>query len=273
MKRILMLLLIAALLLTACGAKTEAVPTDSAALSTFATEATEVASEPQDNSAVAAASEDDLSGALNVLLGTTDSPSVFESYHLEMVLDTPKGNEDDTAVINEKVSISADVAGKNVHILQIDPGETTPKEGFIIGDTDKEYKLVDGVWQETMGQIALGWAMWPMQIVMPYAYTTSVYAGKLDIEDVGGRNATAYELDTAKADPAVLTSMKAFGLGEFKGTGKIWIDKETGALLKLQLNYTEDVFNSDASAVIGPGTGSITMEVSKVGQVTVTSPQ
>lgn len=273
MKRILMVLLIAALLLSACGAKTDAVPTNSDTSSTSATEATEVASEPQDNSAVAAASNDDLSGALNILLGTTDTPSVFESYHLEMVLDTPQANDDDTAVVNEKISISADVAGKNVHILQIDPGETTPKEGYIIGDTDKEYKLVDGAWQEMMGQIALGWAMWPMQVVMPYAYTTSVYAGKLDTEDLDGRKAIAYHLDTTKADPALLASMKAFGLGDFTGTGKVWIDKETGALLKLQLDYTEDIFNGDASAVVAPGTGSITMEVSKVGQVTVTSPQ
>jgi len=271
MKRILMILLIAALLLTACGAKSDAASTGSD--DSLAAESTEVASEPQDNSAVAAASKDDLSGALNILLGTTDTPSVFESYHLEMVLDTPKANDDDTAVVNEKISISADVAGKNVHILQIDPGETTPKEGYIIGDTDKEYKLVDGVWQEMMGQIALAWAMWPMQVVMPYAYTTSVYAGKLGNEEVDGRTAKVYELDTTKADAAIIASMKAFGLGEFTGTGKIWIDKETGALLKLQLNYTEDVSKADASAVIAQGTGSITMEVTKVGQVTVTSPQ
>ncbi|MBA4385684.1 MAG: hypothetical protein C0410_13175 [Anaerolinea sp.] len=271
MKRILMVLLIATLLLTACGAKSDVASTGSDDPS--AAGSTEVASEPQDNSAVAAASKDDLSGALNILLGTTDTPSVFESYHLEMVLDTPQANDDYTAVVNEKVSISADVAGKNVHILQIDPGETTPKEGYIISDTDKEYKLVDGVWQEMMGQIALGWAMWPMQVVMPYAYTTSVYAGKLDIEEVDGRKAIAYELDTAKADAALLASMKAFGLGEFTGTGKVWIDKETGALLKLQLDYTQDVYNADASAVVAPGTGSITMEVSKVNQVTVTSPQ
>lgn len=270
MKRFLMVLLIAALLLTACGAKSDKVTNGTNDSSTA--NSTEAASEPQGNSA-GVASKDDLSGAFNLLNGTTDTPSVFDSYHLEMVLDSPKANDDSTAVVNEKISISADVAGKNVHIFQIDPGMTDPKEGYIIGDTDKEYKLVDGAWQETMGQIALAWAMWPLQIVMPYAYTTSVYAGKLGTEEVDGRAATAYELDTSKGDPAVAAGMKAFGLGNFTGTGKVWIDKETGALLKLQLNYTEDVYNSDASAVIGSGTGTITMEVSKVGQVTVTSPQ
>lgn len=266
-----MVLLIAVLLLTACGAKSDTASTGSSDSTTA--DSTEVASEPQENSAVAAASKDNLSGALNLLLGTTDKPSVFESYHLELVLDTPQANDDDTAVVNEKISISADVAGKNVHILQIDPGETTAKEGYIIGDTEKEYKLVDGAWQEMMGQIALGWAMWPLQVVMPYAYTTSVYAGKLGIEEVDGRKAIAYALDTTKADPAVLAGMQAFGVGNFTGTGKVWIDKETGALLKLQLNYTEDVSKADASAVIAQGTGSITMEVTKVNQVTVTSPQ
>ncbi|MRS02368.1 hypothetical protein EG832_03950 [bacterium] len=271
MKRILMVLLIAMLLLTACGSKSAAISTGSDDSSSAAT--TEVANEPQDNSAEPAASKDDLSGALNILLGTTDTPSVFDSYHLELVLDFPQANDDYTAVVNEKINISADVAGKNIHILQIDPGETTPKEGYIIGDTEKEYKLVDGVWQEMMGQVALGWAMWPLQVVMPYAFTTSVYAGKLGTEEVDGRKAIAYELDTTKADPAVLAGMEAFGLGNFTGTGKVWIDKETGALLKLQLDYTQDIFNGDASAVVAPGTGSITMEVTKVGQVTVTSPQ
>lgn len=272
MKRFLMILLIATLLLSACGTKSDVASTGSDNSSASVSAYTEVASETQDNTNEAA-SKDDLSGALNILLGTTDTPSVFESYHLEMVLDSPKANDDYTAVVNEKISISADVAGKNIHILQTDPGDTTPKEGYIIGDTDKEYKLVDGTWQEMMGQIALGWAMWPMQVVMPYAYSTSVYADKLANEEVDGRTAKTYKLDTTKADPALLASMKAFGLGEFTGYGKVWIDKETGALLKLQLDYTEDIFNGDASAVVAPGTGSITMEVSKVGQVTVTSPQ
>ncbi|MHB8086864.1 MAG: hypothetical protein ACYDH2_01325 [Anaerolineaceae bacterium] len=269
MKRILLVLLIAAMLLTACGNKLDAPTTESD--NTKSATTTESASEPEDNAA-SVPSKDDLSGALNLLLGGSDTPSVFDSYHLEMVLDTPQANDDYTAVVNEKVSISADVAGKNVHIFQIDPGETIPKEGYILGDTEKEYKLVDGVWEEMMGQIALSWAMWPLQVVMPYAFTTSVYAGKLGIEEVDGRKAFAYELDTVKADPAVLASMEAFGMGEFSSAGKVWIDKETGALLKLQLDYTQDVYNADASAVVAPGSGSIIMEVTKIGQVTVTSP-
>lgn len=270
MRKLLLLLLIVTLLLSACGTKPDSTaPILDEALPEVSTEA---ASEPEEDTA-GVPSKDDLSGALNLLLGGTDTASVFDSYHLEMVLDTPQANDDYTAVVNEKVSISADVAGKNVHIFQIDPGETDPKEGYIIGDSEKEYKLVDGVWEEMMGQIALGWAMWPLQVVMPYAFTTSVYAGKLGNEEVDGRAATAYELNTAKADPAVLASMAAFGMGEFTGTGKVWIDKKTGALLKLQLDYTQDVYNADASAVVARGTGSITIEVTKVGQVSVTSPQ
>jgi hypothetical protein len=270
MKKFVMVLLVAGLLLTACGSKSSNATPGTDASSTAAS--TEAATQSQDNSG-AASSNDDLSGSLNVLLGTTDKPSVFDSYHLEMVLDTPKANDDDSAVINEKISISADVAGKNVHIFQIDPGMTNPKEGYIIGDTDKEYKKVDGAWQETMGQIALAWAMWPMQVVMPYSYSTSVYANKTGSEAVDGRDATVYELDTTKADAAVIASMAAFGLGNFNSKGQVWIDKKTGALLKLKLDYTEDVMNSDASKAIGTGNGSITMEISKVGAVTVTSPQ
>ena len=94
-------------------------------------------------------SSNDLGSALNLLLGSDSEPSVFSSYHIDVNLDTPQANDDNTAVVNQNTLISADVAGKDVHILQTDPGATAQKEGFIIGD--KEYKMVDGAPQENDG--------------------------------------------------------------------------------------------------------------------------
>lgn len=245
LKKIVLMTLVLTLLLTGCGGKSSV-----------------------SNNAGSA----DLSGALNLLLGTTDEPSVFDSYHLEMVLDTPKASDDETAVVNEVVSISADIVGENVHIFQVDPGMTEAKEGYIIGDTDKEYKLIDGVWEETMGQIGLAWAMWPLQVVMPYATISSLYAQKTGEEEIDGRSTTVYDLDTSKADASTLAGMQAVGVN-ITGKGQVWIDDETGAMVKLDLEYTNDITNMDGSVALGSGTGHITLEVTQVGQVTVTSPQ
>lgn len=264
-KRIIFIVLILALLVTACGGKTSNPADNPADTSTNGTTV-----KPQDSSSKGGS--DDLSSALNLVLGTTDEPGVFDSYHIELVLDTPQANDDETAVVNEVVSISADVAGKNVHIFQVDPGMTEAKEGYIIGDNDKEYKLVDDAWQETMGQIGLGWAMWPLQVILPYAYSSSVYSNKTGNEEVNGRSAKVYELDTSKADPAVVSGMEAFGVGEMSGLGKVWIDNETGAMLKLDLEYTSEISSLDGSINLGTGNGHITLEISKIGEVTVTSP-
>src|SRR5690606_36375290 len=101
MKKFMMILLVAVRLLTGCGSKSEITANGNNA--TTVEVATEAAIEPQEDSA-GVPSKDDLSGALNLLLGGTDTASVFDSYHLEMILDTPLANDDYTAVVNEKVS-------------------------------------------------------------------------------------------------------------------------------------------------------------------------
>lgn len=215
------------------------------------------------------ASKPDLSNALNLVLGSSDKPGVFDSYHIELSLDIPQLNDDSTSVVNEKTLISADVAGKDVHIIQTDPGATETKEGFIIGD--KEYKMIDGKPQEMMGQIALGWAMWPLQVVMPYAYAAS-FAQKSGTDTIDGRTADVYSFDAANADAASKSMMESFGLsGMTNGKGTVWIDQATGAMLKLDMTYSESITDNDQKEV-GTGTGNITIELTKVNQVTVTSP-
>jgi hypothetical protein len=210
------------------------------------------------------AANTDLPEALNLVLGTTDKPSVFPSYHIELTLDTPQLNDDSTVVINQVTQISADVEGKNVHIIQVDPGATASKEGYIIGDT--EYKMVDGQKEDTMGFIAMGWAMWPLQVIVPYAYA-SYWAKKSGTDMIDGRNALIYTFDSADASAASQAVMS--GMTNAKGT--VWIDQETGAMLKLDMTYTESLSNNDGKEV-GSGTGNVALEISKVGQTTVVEP-
>ena len=263
-KRIILVILIFVLLLSACGSKNTADNNDKASVD-------DPSSEVSTNNG-GGSSSDDLSSAFNVLMGTTDEPSAFDSFHIELVLDTPQANDDNTALVNETVTISADVAGKNVHIYQVDPGMTEAKEGYILGDADKEYKLVDGAWEETMGNIALSWALWPLQVVMPYGYASALYSNKIGSEEINGRQANVYELDTSKADAAVVASMETWGVGGMSAKGQVWIDKETGAMIKLVLDYTSEIKSLDGNINLGEGNGHIELEISKVGEVTVTSP-
>jgi hypothetical protein len=212
---------------------------------------------------------EDLSGALNLVIGTTDEPSVFDSYHIELVLDTPTLSDDSTSVVNQVTQISADVQGANVHILQIDPGETEQKEGYIIGDT--EYKMVDGARENTMGFIALSWAMWPIQVVLPYAWSAN-WNTKTGTETIDGREADVYAFDSANAPESVQTGMASFGItGTLTANGTVWIDKETGAMLKLDMNYVTSLTDNDGKAV-GDGNGHVTLELSGVNQTTVIEP-
>jgi hypothetical protein len=212
---------------------------------------------------------EDLSGALTLVLGSTDKPSVFSSYHMELSLDTPQMNDDNTAVVNQVTKISADVAGDNIHIVQLDPGATETKEGYIIGDS--EYKMVNGEKQDTMGMIGLGWAMWPLQVVIPYAWAAN-YNTKTGSETLDGRSADVYAFDSAKAPAAVQAALKSAGLtGMTSASGTVWIDKETGGMLKLEMTYVETLSDNDGKE-IGSGTGNVSLELSQVNTATVVEP-
>ena len=259
-KKTLMVLVVLGLLLSSCAGKnnTSTTPSSSTTTSTYTSTSTSSSSSSQD-----------LSCALNLVLGSTSTPSVFSSYHIDINLDVPQLSDDSSSVVNKATVISADVQGANVHIIQTDPGATASKEGYIIGD--KEYKIIDGKPEEMRGQIALGWAMWPLQVIMPYAY--AAYFGKqTGTETLDGRNALVYKFDSANTDSASSSVMDSFGLsGMTTGKGTVWIDQETGGMIKLAMTYSEELKDSDQKT-IGPGTGNLSLEVTKVNQVEVVYP-
>ena len=271
-KKIAYLILIMAILLSACSPKKTSQMAATDANSNVQQNSSETGTSSDISANNNSSSKKDIGNALNLVMGSSEGePSVFDSYHIELLMDTPQPNEDYTAVINETTSISADVQGKNIHIFQLDPGATEPKEGYIIGDNDTEYKLVDGTWQQSLGFIAMAWAMWPLQVVVPYSYAASLYANEIGSEEIDGRTAFVYELDSTKGDPVAQEGMKEFSM-DMVSKGKVWIDKETGGMLKLQLDYTSDLTSLDGSKSIGSGTGHIDLEITRVNKVTVTSP-
>jgi hypothetical protein len=257
-KKFLYISVILSLILASCAGKP----------GTAATSATSSA-DSSSSDASSSASSSHLGDALNKVIGSDSDPSVFDSYHIDVKMDVPKLSDDSTSVVNETTQISADVQGKNVHIFQTDPGQTAQKEGFIIGD--KEYKIVDGAPQEMLGQIALSWAMWPLTVIMAYSYP-AYYAKKTGTESNDGRAVDVYTFDSTSANAVSNDVMSAASLGNStQGKGTVWIDQKTGAMLKLDMTYTSQISDNNQK-VIGSGNGSIKIEISKVGQVTVTSP-
>ncbi len=177
-------------------------------------------------------------------------------------------SDDSTTIVNELTQISADVEGANIHILQIDPGEIEQKEGFIIGEG--EYKLVNGAKEDTMGFIALSWAMWPMQVVLPYAWAAN-WNTKTGTETLDGREADVYAFDSANAPESVQSGLAAYGIiGTLSANGTVWIDKETGAMLKLDMNYVTSL--TDMTANSRDGNGHVTIDITGVNQTAVIEP-
>ena len=260
-KKHAILLVIFTLLLTSCAGKP--------ASATAAVDESTSASTPASSSSSPSSTNTDLGGALNLVMGSDSQPSVFPSYHIDVTLVTPSLSTDQASVTIDTTQISADVAGSDVHILQTDPGATQQKEGYIIGE--KEYKMVDGAPQEMNGQIGLSWAMWPLNVVMVYSYPV-YFAKKTGSESIDGRPADVYSFDTNDTSAVSDAAMSAMGMGNLTtGKGKVWIDQATGGMLKLDMTYSTKVQDYDQK-VVGSGDGSIKLEVSKVGQATVTSP-
>jgi hypothetical protein len=111
-----------------------------------------------------------------------------------------------------------------------------------------------------------------MQVVMNYAYPV-YWAKKTGTDSIDGRNADVYTFDSADSSKASDAAMSAMGVGDLtSGKGTVWIDQKTGAMLKLEMTYSKSIKDNDQKE-IGSGSGSIKIEVTKVGQVTVTSPK
>jgi hypothetical protein len=113
--------------------------------------------------------------------------------------------------------------------------------------------------------------MWPLQVVLAYAYPV-YFARKTGKDSIDGRKADVYTFDSANASAASNCAMGTMGMGNStSGKGTVWIDQQTGTMLKLDMTYTNNVADNNQK-VIGTGNGAITIELTKVNQVTVTSP-
>ncbi len=210
----------------------------------------------------AAGATQSIANSLNLLLGTDTTPPVLQSYHLETYDQSP-------AWVNGKagqktIKYSADAAGNNLHFTSNSDGQIY--EYYVIDGVD--YQVMDGKVEQVDGA-ALAWALWPLNPAMVLG-VGSLKAEAVGMETLEGRTADVYVLKGIQSDDT--TGMLAmFGQTILKNDGKIWIDHETGALLKLVSDYQAEI-KDNSGKVVGEGSGHLEVVVTKVNQVSVSLP-
>ncbi|HTX92828.1 MAG TPA: hypothetical protein VMC09_16580 [Anaerolineales bacterium] len=205
--------------------------------------------------------------SVNLLIGTDSKPSALPSFHLESQLLTPVWSGGKIA--QDRETMTADVQGQNVHFIDQTKkagGSNQTAEAYLMGKQD--YDVVNGKVQPAgVSMTALTWKMWPLDLVMILA-TGATDAKASGTETLEGRTAEVYTLNVSGATaPAVA----GIGLPVTAVSGKVWIDQQTGALLKAVLDFQADVHDSSGNPQ-GSGSGHLEITVTKVGQVTVTLP-
>ena len=197
------------------------------------------------------------------------------SYHLEMKGKQPRFDRTTKSVSVEEWRLRADVAGDNISVRcdveHAESKKTETLEGWILGEGRP-----GGVpYEATGGQIDVSPRIQQQCWMRAYAWTPALSAAASGVtatgqQPVGGRAADKY---TVEASPAALDRIRPMMyLTESKGT--VWLDQQTGALLKAMMTYRESFTEPRGSDnVIGTGDGRIEMMVTRVGKVTVKSPK
>ena len=207
-----------------------------------------------------------ISKALGLTLGT-GQPPVLPSARLEASGADPAWNRSLRKAEVTTYTVQADMQGADLHLLY-STAKANPIDGYIVGG--KEYRLVNGHAQLAPGSVKLYWAEWPLNagFALAAAATGATPQGETDL---GGRTAQVFAVDSANANPAALAALKGFSdITASKGT--VWIDKDTGALLKATLDYQATLTDPASKAVLGTGNGHVEIAVSNVGSVTVALP-
>ncbi len=221
--------------------------------------------------AVAKDAQSRISESLNRVLLMDEK--VMDSYHLEASGTSPEWNKDTKKVESHAFTFKADVSGDDVHFVKtVKAAKETTTEGYIMDlnskDNTKGYAVQSGKLKEDLF-MPLTWAMLPLEYGMPLIFGAIGPTSRGD-ETVSGRTAEKFDLDMSKAPTGAEGMLKGIGFGMQSSKGTAWIDKQSGALLKMSMDYSSDV--SDAGKVVGQGSGHIDLAVTQIGQVTVKLP-
>lgn len=265
-----MALMVFALLMGACGGGSPSQPAAPTATPAPARAPGRSAQELQDR----------ISESLNRTLGV--EKQVLPSYHIEIQGSEPTWNTNTKRVETRTYTVKADVAGDNIHLTHTTAtGNEAAKtiDGYIIAGGlakseagGKEYEVVGGQLKDSFFGVGLAWAMLPLNLVVPLAVAATGPTPQGE-EAMDGRTVEKYAVDSGNAPPGVMGILGGmFGVAASKGT--VFVDRETGALLKATLDFEQNFVDPPGSGtVVGSGRGRIEIVVTRVGQVTVSLPK
>lgn len=201
--------------------------------------------------------------------------NALRSYQLEVSGTSPSWDKKARAAETERYTYKIETSGKDRHYTRTyakgsAPAETT--EGYLMNDGEAAYTVVGGKVEPSLGFEMLEIAFLPLAIGLPIAFasTGTSAAGQ---DRVDGRLADKFSLDSAKAPAGVAGALNLF-LTFKSAKGTVWVDKQTGALLKAVIEYRQDFVDPPGSGtVVGEGGGRFELSVSRVGSVKVSAPK
>lgn len=213
-----------------------------------------------------------LNKAFGLLFGSKAAPTPLGSYHLELTESLPVADASGKITVSAE-QISADVSGADIYMKHT-VNQQVQVEGYL--KDGKEYTVQNGKAAPSLGTFTIDWVSWRADVITPYTIAAMGPAAKGQ-DTIDGRSADVFTLDTANVAPSLLTtvqSMTSFTPNSpilTAASGTAWIDQKTGALLKLNLDYTDGL--KDAQGNVTQATpGHIELTISKVGAVTVNLP-
>jgi hypothetical protein len=199
-----------------------------------------------------------IASALDALVGSAHTPPQLPSFHLELKDSTPAWDSGAGAIVLKPQTLSADVEGTDVHFRNQSLNKVT--EVIILGE--EEYEVIAGVPSPSLGLAGLAWINWQLKpaMILAQAATSIVESGQ---DTIDGMITDWYRFD-ATSDP-----MSSFGPLSVTGSkGILWIDRKSGALLKLEADYTASVSDTSGNSK-GSENGRLEIVISQIGQVTV----
>jgi hypothetical protein len=215
----------------------------------------------------------------------TDSPGVtlqarfgkfaLGSFHLEMSARQPRFDDAKKQVAIDEWRLTADLDRDNValvcNIKEPATGQAQTLKGWIIGEGRPggvPYEMAGGRLELSLRLQHQCWmrsSAWTPALSAAASRHTA--AGQ---EIIGGRSADKYIVEAPAKPLAHVRPM--MNLSSAKGA--VWLDRETGALLKASIDYRENFTERRGSdKVVATGDGHVEMLVSRVGKVTVKVPK
>lgn len=202
--------------------------------------------------------------SLTKALGNEQTSSVYPSYSLSTDEITP------SATGSGNTSLQADVQNANVHFVLTKNGQKS--DVLLFGGN--AYAIVNGKAQPGSATSKMDWVSWPLDSAAILGAAVAANPQPQGSDNLEGRSADKYAIDSSTLQTVLPdTSM---GLLPYRVTaiqGTIWIDHETGGLLKCDLTFAADVKKPGDTKPSIHGKGELHILFHQIGQVTVSMPQ